>query len=37
MRLSRENLLFRVIGDLHVVNQVFISDDSHAFAPFREK
>ena len=26
----------RVIGDLHV-NQGFISDESHAFASFREK
>ena len=28
--------MFRAIGDLHV-NQGFISDESHAFAPFQAK
>ena len=36
MRLSREMLVFQVIGDLHV-NQGFISDESHAFVPFQVK
>ena len=36
IRLSREILVFRVIGDLKV-NQGFISDESHAFAPFQTK
>ena len=31
IRLSRQILVFRVIGDLNV-NQGFISDESHAFA-----
>ena len=36
IRLSREIIVFRVIGDL-LVNQGFIFDGSHAFAPFQAK
>ena len=36
LRWSREIIVFWVIGDLHV-NQGFISDESHAFAPFQAK
>ena len=36
IRLSREILVFRVVGDL-LVYQGFISDGSHAFAPFQAK